>query len=242
MKLKVRETKGYQLKLPLFEGPLDLLLQLVEQNQLPITEISLAQVTDQYLTYLHQSAIIQLNLLADFLEVGAKLLLIKSRALLPQAQSVVEEDVASDLTQQLFEYKLFKEKANLLRLIEERSYKSFPRLRKTQDNRRQTPLEGLSLNCLVDALRGRLSLLEKDGEPIQKIETIKLVDKVTFIRGRLMERESLFFHELLDGAASKVEVVITFMAILELWKRGVIIVFQEVIFGPILIERAETLN
>ncbi len=121
----------YQVKLPVFEGPLDLLLHLIEREELDITEVSLAQVTNQYVDYLAQFGERQLDNLADFLVVAAKLLLIKSRVLLPQpplTSTSEEEEDADDLVRQLIEYKRFKEAALRLAEIEALGLHSYIRL------------------------------------------------------------------------------------------------------------------
>jgi segregation and condensation protein A len=109
----MQQAEGYQLTLPTFEGPLDLLLHLIEREELDITNIALVSVTDQYMAYLHSSDQINLDALADFIAIGAKLLLLKSRALPPRPRAdepgaEADEDEGDDLTRQLIEYKLFK--------------------------------------------------------------------------------------------------------------------------------------
>ena len=119
----MQQTEVFQLALPIFEGPLDLLLHLIEREELDVTNIALLAVTDQYMQYLHSGEHINLAAMADFIQIGAKLLLLKSRALLPRPAPgdppvVEEEDPSEDLARQLIEYKLFKEAAGQLRAIE----------------------------------------------------------------------------------------------------------------------------
>ena len=120
-----------KLALPIFEGPLDLLLHLIEREELDITNIALVQVADQYMEYIRGSEQINLDALADFIYIGARLLLLKSRALLPKPKTEQEllseyEDPSDDLARQLREYKLFKEAAAELRGIEQAGLHSYP--------------------------------------------------------------------------------------------------------------------
>src|SRR5512136_316516 len=111
------QPASYQVALPVFEGPLDLLLHLIEREELDITQVSLAQVTQQFLDYVTQASIQDPDRLVDFLVVAAKLLLIKSRALLPRPPTAAlraEEDIEHDLVQQLLEYRKFREAAGWL--------------------------------------------------------------------------------------------------------------------------------
>src|SRR5438128_12019829 len=127
-----RGNAGTQLELHLetFDGPLELLLLLIEQHRLPITQISLAQVADQYLAQVHAQPALDAELLADFLVIGGKLLLLKSRALLltdePDAEA---EEVASDLAERLATYRVFRAAAETLRELEQRGERTFPTLR-----------------------------------------------------------------------------------------------------------------
>ena len=121
----ITREEGYQLTLPMFEGPLDLLLHLIEREELDITSIALVAVTDQYMQYLHASEQLNIDALADFIAIGARLLLLKSRALLPRTPEQIAEDdleaeaIAEDLTAQLEEYRAFKNAASYLRELDE---------------------------------------------------------------------------------------------------------------------------
>src|ERR687886_3047693 len=119
-----------QLRLEVFEGPLELLLSLIEQRHLPITQISLAQVADQYLAHLHALPELDRDLLADFLAIAGRLLLLKSRALLLTEESdPVAEEVANDLTERLATYRVFRAAAEVLRELEQRGERTYPAVR-----------------------------------------------------------------------------------------------------------------
>jgi segregation and condensation protein A len=131
--MTILQAPVYQVTLPVFEGPLDLLLHLIERQELDITQVSLAQVTNQYLDHLSRLSERDADSLADFLVVAAKLLLIKSRVLLPQPPAAPmaegeEADVGEDLVRQLIEYKRFKEVARWLQDLDEQGECSFIRL------------------------------------------------------------------------------------------------------------------
>ncbi len=119
---------------PVFEGPLDLLLHLIEREELEITSVSLIQVTDQYIGMLRAQDQIDMRGLADFVAVGAKLLFLKSRALLPRSpdqlaeDEIIAEEIATDLTAQLEEYRAYKNAASYLRELEDAGHRSFPRI------------------------------------------------------------------------------------------------------------------
>ncbi len=124
-------TDAYQIHLPVFEGPLDLLLQLIEREKLDISVVTIASVTDQFLAYVRQLEEVQPNILADFLVMAARLVWIKSRILLPQpsqGDEEEEEDPAEALARQLKEYKRFKDAAKMLREIEERGFHTYSRV------------------------------------------------------------------------------------------------------------------
>ena len=125
-------TDTYEVNLPVYQGPLDLLLQLIEREKLDISAIALAAVTDQFLAHIRQIEELQPDLLTDFLLVAARLIWIKSRILLPSAPPTEdeeeEEDPAEALARQIKEYKRFKEVAQQLRAIEERGWHTYPRV------------------------------------------------------------------------------------------------------------------
>ncbi|MGQ9493060.1 MAG: segregation and condensation protein A [Anaerolineae bacterium] len=239
------DAQPYHVKLDVFEGPLDLLLHLIEKQELDITKISLATVTDQYLEYICTPGRISVENLAGFLVVAAKLLLIKSRALLPVPPVTAEEereDIGDELARQLLEYKAFKTVAQQLREREElglRAYlrlaSSLPRLEKKLD------LTGVSLDDLIAAAHQALSL-EPSPEPADAMVAplaVTITDRIQYIDSLLARGEPLRFYDLLREAGSRPVIIITFLALLELIKAGRVRVEQERLFGEILIFRAE---
>jgi segregation and condensation protein A len=233
-------TKPYQVLLPVFEGPLDLLLHLIEREELDITSVSLAQVTDQYLDYLALMEEPPAEVLADFLVVAAKLLLIKSRALLPRPPGILsteEEDVGEDLARQLIEYRRFKRVAESLRDREEVGLRAYLRLAPPPRLERRLDLEDVTLDDLIAAVRQALAVAPP-APPVSEVVApvaITIADRILAIRASLHERARISFNRLLAEATGRLEIIITFLAVLELIKSGHVDVQQDRLFGEIII-------
>lgn len=238
---------GYSIRLPDFEGPLDLLLQMIEHRELDITRVSLAAVADQYLEFITRPGAIELTALADYLVIAAKLILAKSRLLLPHAEGENEEpveDSAEALARQLRLYKMFKQAAQVLRQREQQGLQSFPRRgpppRPTFP--RSNKIEGLSFDALYGALRRTMEANPPlpTGTLIEPLR-ISIHHRIEMIRGLTMTSTRVRFTSLLQDARSRVEVIVIFLAVLESIKRRLIKAQQEGLFGEIyLIRRDET--
>lgn len=229
----------FELKLSVFEGPLDLLLHLIEREDLDITTVSLVQVTDQYMAYLHSGEQIDVRALAEFVAVGAKLLYLKSRALLPrppQAESVEpgEEDVGEELTRLLKEYKRFKEAAEELRYLEERGFRAYPRLAPPPDTPLPLGLDGVTMDLLVKIFQEALERQPEEPLTIQR-EEVTVEQKVEEISGALGREGQVSFRRLVSSCRSRVEVIVSFLAVLELIKALRIRAQQDDLFGDIVL-------
>jgi segregation and condensation protein A len=233
----------YQIRLPVFEGPLDLLLQLIEREELDITAVALAQVTDQYLERLAELERRQTKDLADFLVVAAKLVLIKSTALLPGSSRPAPEDdvqdVGQDLVRQLQMYKRFKEIAGLLHEREARGLHSYIRLALPP---RRAPEPDLSEVTLHDLLTLAQEALEakKAGPSVGQVVspvTVTIEQQIDHIERQLSQHHQIAFRTLLSRAATRIEVIVTLWAVLELIKQDHICVRQDRLFGQIVIQR-----
>ena len=228
----------FELRLPVFEGPLDLLLHLLEKEELEITSVSLVQVTDQYLSYLHSLDEINMDALADFIAVGAKLLLLKSRALLPReagaAEEGEEEDVGEELARLLIEYRRFKEAASLLREREDQGLRSYPRLAPPPEVPFSLGLDRVTLRKLSRIFRDALRRLPAEEEPgtINRQE-VSVREKVEEILAGLAQRGRLSFVGLVSACRTRLEVIVSFLAVLELIKAQRIVAEQERRFGDI---------
>jgi segregation and condensation protein A len=240
--LSSQET--YQVKLSLFEGPLDLLLHLIEREELDITKISLAQVTDQYLAYISRLEELHPEILADFLVVAAKLLLIKSQVLLPrpeaQTLAVDEEDPGEALARQLREYKQFKTAAQYLRDRAASGARTFVRIAPPPELPRKVDLSDVTLDDLLAAWQeALLGQLEDETLPASATEpTITIDDKMALLRHRLAQKRGITFSSLLADTRSRLEVIVTFLALLQMFKTREIVLRQETLFDEIYIEAA----
>jgi len=231
----------YRVELPVYQGPLDLLLSLIEREELDITRVSLAQVTDQYLAYLDAMEQVSPEGLADFLVVAAKLILIKSQALLPRPQAVAAEsdvDAGDDLVEQLRLYKQFKAAASRLRQREEDGLRTFVRLAPPPRVEPRLDLAGVDLTDLLGAVREALQIAAPPPSVDQVVSQRKVTmrGQMDLIRSRLRTQGRLLFHEMLARSTDRVEIAVTFLAILELVKQFEITVRQQSLFGPIIIE------
>jgi segregation and condensation protein A len=240
---------AYTIHLPSFEGPLDLLLHLIERHQMEITTISLVAVTDQFLEYLRawQSEEPPMARLAEFITIGAKLLYIKSRTLLPQPPREEEAQEADDalaeaeeLRRHLLEYKLAKEIARILREREAAGLMSFPRPGQVippEEMLTWAPpkLVGLEVSALAAAFQ-RVLAERKRSEPEEvPLPLVKVSDKIAEIEAGLAAYGRVDFEDLLRSASNRLAMVVTFLAVLELWHQERIQVVQEGLFAAILI-------
>ena len=249
------QTK-YVVHLPAFEGPLDLLLHLIEKRQMEITTISLMAVTDQYLAYLRQWEAENLPLanMAAFVAIAARLLFIKSQSLLPrisqeelssETESAVE--MAEELQRHLLEYKRAKEIANHLRIREEAGLQTHSRsglLAGIETQLTWTPptLVGLEAQSLARAFQRLLQLRAKDmgdSADLVPLARVRVSDRIAEIVHLLNERPTITLDEIVENEHSRFVVVVTFLAVLEMWKHARIAVTQETLLGPILLERGE---
>jgi len=235
---------AYQVRLEIFEGPLDVLLRLIEKQELDITKVSLAAVTDQYLEYIGHLEHLELGILADFIVIAAKLLLIKSRALLPAPTALPEEeaeDVGDDLVRQLREYKLFKGLAQQLRQREESGLRAYLRVASLPHLERKLDLSDVTLDDLLNAVREALAVQPPAPAADEVISpvTITIGDRIQAIEHLLARSGSFSFRRLLRKATSRSEIIVTFLALLELIKAGRAAVRQEKLFGEIMIARAQ---
>ncbi|HYM15982.1 MAG TPA: segregation/condensation protein A [Dehalococcoidia bacterium] len=232
-------TPAYQLTLPIFEGPLDLLLHLIEREELDITNIALVAVADQYMAYLHTAERINLDQLAEFIVIGARLLLLKSRALLPRPPGAPladdEEDESGDLARQLIEYKLFKEAAGQLRAIETAGLHSYPRIAPPPELPAPTGLDGVTLDLLQQLVMDALTRQPEEEEPAQVIQAHRFTvrEKVALITELLAASGRVSFRDLIAQCRSRMEIIVSFMAVLELIKSRLLDAVQDAAFADI---------
>ncbi len=239
------QTDGIQLTLPCFEGPLDLLLHLIEREELDITNIALVAVADQYMQILRDTEQINLDLLADFIWIGARLMLLKSRALLPKPRVddgiEDDEDDPDDLARQLMEYKLFKEAAGRLRQIETAGLHSYPRIAPPPELPPPPGLDGVTTDLLRQMVEIALTRTPEVKPHVIVVRPHKFTvrEKVTLIRAMLSESGRVSFRALIDACGTRMEIIVSFMAVLELIKSRVLDAEQDGTFSDIVLVPTE---
>lgn len=231
----------FTLHLEGFDGPLDLLLQLIERRELDITTVSLAQVADHYLAHLRGMQSVDPYVLAEFIAIAAKLLLIKSSALLPRPGQVAPEDDfedPTDLTERLRAYQTFRQAAASLKEREEQGLRSYTRLVPLEPPRPTLKPRGGSPNDLLKALR-RLAdeIARRPVEDTVEREPFTIGEKIDLLRARCAAGLPVSLLELLVGRG-RAEAVATFLALLELLRLGEIDATQSERYGDVLIVAA----
>ncbi|MFZ2804557.1 MAG: ScpA family protein [Patescibacteria group bacterium] len=222
-----------------FEGPLDLLLQLVESQELNISTVSLAAVADQFVRYVEEAKTIPLEEMADFLVVAAKLIYMKSKLLLP---SLIDQELEEgpDLETQLRRYRMFVQASKEIDEMWKSGLRSFPRERRAMKQREPkfTPPSSVTADSLAELMRRVISRLE----PLRKLpeaaveRVINIQEKIGSLLKRIREHAQMTFHEFVGAKASKPEVVVSFLALLELVKQRFVRVTQGEMFEDISIE------
>ncbi|MDZ7798096.1 MAG: segregation/condensation protein A [Patescibacteria group bacterium] len=233
----------YKIKIEKFEGPLDLLLKLIQKEKMDITQISLSKVTEQYIHYIENSEDISPEELADFLVIAAKLLLIKSKSLLPYLERE-EEETGFELERQLKMYKIFLEAAeNLKDIIKKKNFSYFRQSNKLFE-KVFIPPENINKNILKDCFKGIIHSITPIVTYKQRTikKTISLKDKIDDIKKIVLEKEFSNFKEILGSAKNKMEIIVCFLALLELVKRRNIILDQNNIFSDISIKKINNEN
>ena len=224
-----------QVQVATFSGPLDLLLQLIEQQELDVSKISLAKVTEQYITALQQLTELPIDELADFLVVAAKLLLIKSRLMIPD--QVVEDEGGLDLESQLKMYQAFVEASKVVGKLYNRHKVSYARESWRVIEPIFNPPEGVT----VDTMRELIAEVLRELEPIMRlpqtvmIRTINIRQKIEDIKQQLLSGQHASFHSLLQQSSSRTDVIVTFLAMLELVKLRTVSLTQDELYADVRI-------
>lgn len=237
---------SYQVHLPVFDGPLDLLLHLIEREELDITRVSIAQVTDQFLTYLRALQERSPEEVSSFLVVAARLIQIKSEALLPRPpeREPGEEDPAEALARQLQTYKRFKGIARWLGGRDAEGLKTYLRLAPSPKVEATLDMEGIGLEDLIQAAREAFAR-ERHTQPIGEVVVppqVTVREKIGQITQTLKTFGRATFNAILGRSRTRVEVVITFLALLELIKQQLVQARQESLFGEIEMHPSEGLT
>jgi segregation and condensation protein A len=231
---------GYQLRLPNFEGPLDVLLRLIERNQLEITEVSLVEVTDQFLSYVAALPETSPGVLAEFTTIASRLLLLKSRSLLP-SEPVHEDDVETDdLTQQLLAYKAVKDAALMLKERQDDGFSAYRRPPAPQAwGTSSESLLAMPASALLRAIRRCVTRHIPEPEAFRPRPIISLAEMTRRIVDHLRGRGRTRFSSLLSREADRHEQVAGFVALLTLWKQRTVELWQQERFAEIEIESVQ---
>lgn len=233
--LELRTPLG--VKIPVFEGPLDLLLHLIRRDRLDIYDIPIGHITEQYLSMLGVMQVLDLEIAGDFLVMAATLMRIKARMLLPTwPEDEEEEDPRAELVRQLLEYRRFKEAAQDLRTREEEVRQRFGRgfLPDVSDGE-PVELEPLSHFTLIEVLKDVLARVGEEFFYEVELEDVTLEEKIDLVLAELEENGRALFVDLVSRFPRRIHIVVTFMAILELARLGRIAVAQDANFGQIWI-------
>jgi segregation and condensation protein A len=228
------------LKLDQFEGPLDLLLHLLEKDKIDIKDIFVSDITEQYLQYIANIEEFDMENASEFLTVAAHLLEIKSRSLLPKPAPLEEgeEDPEQALIRRLTEYKMYKEAGEKLHDLEEENLKVYYKLPEEINLEERIELEDMKLDALMAAFGEVLKRFEnktvKKQREIRR-DTYTVKGKMAFIRRRLSSKKEMSFFDMFEDDGNKSEVVTTFAAMLELWKNRFLKLQQQENFGDIIV-------
>jgi segregation and condensation protein A len=232
---------GRWFRLPVFEGPLDLLLHLIKRNELDPTEVTASVVTEQYLEYLELLDSLNLDVAGEYLVMAATLLLIKSFALLPHQGPLDEEEAEElkhDLIARLLEYQRYREAAFKLaeRPLLGRDVFVAPGEKLAAESE-EVPIYDVSIFDLVEALRGVLARLLAETPRELNLRDIPVAQCIPVILERLERTERIEFIALFEDALDRATVVAFFLALLELIRRAQVRAWQEAAFGPIWLSR-----
>ncbi len=226
----------YQVKMEQFEGPLDLLLDLIEKEKVDITRVSLAKIADEYLDYINKHKNISLYNLADFLSVAAKLILIKSKALLPLLKlDDDEEEDLKELELQLAALEVFKRHNEIFKELFEQSQSMYGNGGVWGQDAYFCPPKNITVKDIRDAFLVSLHAIPRVEEMEEKIvsDVISLERRIAEIQHSVKNRAVTVFSDITADANDKSEVVISFLALLELVKQQIIIAKQSKIFADI---------
>jgi segregation and condensation protein A len=226
----------YNIKIPVFEGPFDLLLHLIKEAKIDIYDIPISLITSQYLHYIEMMKELNLEIAGDFLVLASTLIHIKSRMLLPPDEDLPldeQEDPRLELVQKLLEYQAFKEAASTLREKEEEWKKVFSKEPLT-DEGEELYLVDVNLFDLMGAFKKLLETASPDIVMITK-DTLTVKDRMSVIMEMIEGHEAIRFEEIFKGSKTRIQLIVTFVALLELIRLGLVKAYQEKQFGNIWI-------
>ena len=229
---------AYEVKLERFEGPLDLLLHLIQRDEIDVYDIPIARITQQYLTYIELMRLLDLDVAGEFLVMAATLMRIKAKMLLPVPPPGEDEEIdpRDELVQRLLEYRQFKEASTTLKSREEHRRLEYERgMLPGDEEAGPLPLAPATLFHLLDALNRVLSRLPARTVMELEGEAYDIEDKIERIQSRVRVAGKLSFETLLGECRSRLEMIVTFLALLELLKMNRLSAIQDGNFGEIVL-------
>ena len=234
---------SYQIKLDKFEGPFDLLLHLIKKDEINIYDIPVAKITEEYLEYIRLMQTMNLEVTGEFLVVAGSLLYIKSRLLLPSLSDSEDEggvkdeddDPRKELVRQLLEYKRFKEAAKLLAIHEIKQKDIFCRVNETEPSAEPEQMLEVSLFELIDAFKKVLCSVKKQQTKEIIQEEVSVEDKIKEILAKIKDKDYIDFHQAFSETSTKMALIATFLALLELMRLKEIKIRQTKLFSEIRI-------
>ncbi|MEO8178356.1 MAG: segregation/condensation protein A [Deltaproteobacteria bacterium] len=237
-------TLSYRVQLPMFEGPLDLLLHLVQKHELDILNIPISFITEKYVEYIQLLDSLNIDLASEYLVMAATLVHIKSRMLLPNppddesadGSDEDELDPRAELVRRLLEYQKYKLAAEQLGGRSLLGRDVFPRGSSDEAAGGEAPLEGIDTFKLLDAFQGVLERTQLTREHQIDFERFSLTEKISELSDLLRQTRRLVFHEIFGERSSRAELIITFLALLEMTRLRLTRLFQDGPLAPIYIE------
>ena len=241
----------YQVKIDLFEGPLDLLLYVVNRSEVDIIDISVAEITNQYLQYLELIKDLNINVASDYLSMAATLIRLKANEILPPENGEELEDEEfgiidrAQLIEKLLEYKKYKEAAGTLQVFENENIGTFTRGQKEEIELSSTEqdegISSINMFDLMSAFKRVMERLANSDDILSRhvitMENVRLDDRLEHILGMVDDGKEILFDELFSDDTRKIVLVVTFMAILELVKMKQIIFRQENLLGNLYVKK-----
>ena len=237
-----------RVSLEIFEGPLDLLLYLIKKDEVDIYEVSIEKITDQYLEYIDTFKILNIELASEFIVMAANLMYIKSRTLLPRNEQAPEEDIDEEdprweLIRQLVEYKKFKDAANYLEKREVENQKFYSAEQQFCDDLEEEgePIVNVGIFELIQAFQGVLKRFD-DEDDLTEIadDRFTVSDKIDYLITNVSKGQKVKFYQLFEEASKKSEVLVTFLALLELIRLNEFQVRQNGVLGEIELTRTNS--
>ena len=239
------ETNKYKIKLENFEGPLDLLVHLIDKNKMDIYDINLSEITDQYIEYINQMEKMNLEVTSEFLVMASTLLYLKSKNLLPNQENDEQELTEEELLQRIIDYKKYKEITKMLKEMYQNSntviFKTPEQIELPKQKLEKEYKKGIIAEMYADIIERSAERLNKNAKNIEKIaitETYTVADKVKVMFKELLHNKKFVFNRLFPSKkCSRPEIVTAFSGLLELSRRNKVLTSQPELFGDITVEK-----